>query len=168
MISKEDVVPLLWEACPSFKPILEAERETYWDDSDWLLYPVVGLLAAHIIELFQRGVMEEVVAYFSLAERLCVEGNEYVQELATVGLLEDIQNHALNNSIALDSFLSFLGPQSGRRWKELIEFWGQVQEPKQKGLIPDKQIDLSKTSPGFRKRFGNLSRPHENPDEHSQ
>lgn len=164
MISKEDILPLLLESCPSFRPIWEREKDEYRDDDgSWLLYSVVGRLGDHVVDQFQAGQLDEVASFFALAEVLHVEGDEFVKELATVGLLEDVQNHALHQSLGLDVFLPFLGPISARRWRELVMFWGQVEEAKQSGRIKGSKIDISRTSPGFRKRFAHLLRPFRKP-----
>jgi hypothetical protein len=56
-------------------------------------------------------------------ERLHVEGDPYVREAATIGLLEGIQNVWGNNGVDPELFFPFLLPESVRWWKSLNKFW---------------------------------------------
>jgi hypothetical protein len=56
-------------------------------------------------------------------ERLHVEGDSYVREAATIGLLESIQNQWGNNGVDPENFFPFLLPESARWWKSLNKFW---------------------------------------------
>jgi len=56
-------------------------------------------------------------------ERLHVEGDGYVREAATIGLLEGIQNAWSNNTVDPESFVPHLLPESLRRWRSLNDFW---------------------------------------------
>lgn len=121
-VYKEEVMPILLQSCPSFSgPWAQYQGE--WEDGRPLLYPSLGEFAHHIVELAQSGDTLGLQAAFDVIERLHVEGEPDVQEAATVGLLEGIQNVALNRGLDPASFVSYLGPESARWWQELIEFW---------------------------------------------
>jgi hypothetical protein len=86
MVAKDEMLPLLAAACPSF-------AET-WQTS---------------------GRTDEFAAVFKVVESLHLEGEHYVREAVTIGLLEGIQN--LCSHIPLDSevFGPWLLPET-RSW----------------------------------------------------
>lgn len=84
-------MPLLLEACPS---ISERWQGPEMYEGEHLLYVDVGDFAHHLVELMQAGNTRECSTVFDVVERLHLEGDAYVKELATVGLLEGIQNVA--------------------------------------------------------------------------
>jgi hypothetical protein len=115
MLRKGDVFPLLLDACPSFRPEWDDER-SYWGAE--IASGHVGIIGfpAHIIDLFLASRTECFPAVFALVERMIVDGDGGVQDLATAGLLEDLQNMAVNEGIDVDSFVPWLAPQAGRFW----------------------------------------------------
>lgn len=117
MIKKEQLIPLILEACPSFK-----ERFDKCCDKD-LLYVVAGELAAHLLYLYREEKTEEFTPVCHVFERLHIEGDNYVKELATVGFLEGIQNIWGNKNVDPEEFSKFLEPESKKWWKELNDFW---------------------------------------------
>ena len=113
MITKEQVMALVLEACPSF-------RETWNRSEDQeLLYIVMGDLARHLLALHQVGRRGEFGPFCELLERLHNEGDGEVRNLATIGILESIQNMWEHP----EEFRAFLLPESKKWWKELNDFW---------------------------------------------
>ena len=121
MITRDQVIPMLLAACPSFSDKLAEAREFYEDDD--LLYVYFGEFAHHLISLYKDEKTEEFEAVFDLAERLHIEGDDYVREVATIGMLESIQNVAGNSGIDRETFLPFLKPESIKWWTNLNDFW---------------------------------------------
>ena len=119
MIRKDDVVPLLLEASPSFAGQC---RETLREFGD-LLYIVAGEFAHHLLEVQRSANHSELATVGALLERMHVEGDSYVQELATIGFLEGIQNVWTNNSVDPELFAPYLGGESQRWWGSLKRFW---------------------------------------------
>jgi hypothetical protein len=117
MIKREQVLPLILEACPSF-------RET-WNKSDnqELPYVVMGDLARHLLSLYCDARTDEFRPLCAVIERLQTDGDGYVREFATVGFLEAVQNVWSNNGADPEAFCEFLLPESRKWWKELNDFW---------------------------------------------
>lgn len=115
MISKDQVMPLLIEACPSYR--LPS------DDRD-LLYAMLGDFSEHLWQLQQQGHTEEFPAVGRAIERMHIEGDEYVRESATIGLLEGIQNVWGNNGTDPELFVQHLLPVTVKFWQSLNRFWG--------------------------------------------
>jgi hypothetical protein len=122
VVIKEQVMPLLLEACPSFRRRWEGHlRGTTYQEG--LLYVHLGMLADHLVDLLRIGDTSELRAVFDVVERLHVEGEPYVREAATMGLLEGLQNVAGNRGVDPAGFVPSLKPESAKWWAELNEFW---------------------------------------------
>ena len=120
MIAKEQVIPLLLEACPSF----QASYDEHLKDNDGeLLYVALSGFARHLLRLYQQKQTQNFPAVGRLIERLHIEGDNYVKEAATIGLLEGIQNVWGNEHVDPDLFLPYLLPESIRWWNSLNSFW---------------------------------------------
>jgi hypothetical protein len=120
MITKDQVVPLLLEACPSFQSAWNDHRQYYGEE---ILYVVLGDFASHLLQLHRQSQTEVFPAVAQLIERLHIEGDPYVREAATIGLLEGIQNVWGNNHADPELFASYLHPVSGKWWQSLNDFW---------------------------------------------
>ena len=60
---------------------------------------------------------------FDVVERLHVDGDSYVKEAATIGLLEGIQNVAGHHGVDPEVIVSHLRTESAKWWAELNRFW---------------------------------------------
>ena len=116
--------PLL-VGCPSFRPawnefVEESERHP---DQEPLYYLALGDLARHLLERFRSGATEEFPAVFRVVESWHCLGDHYVQEAATIGLLEGLQNNAGHQNIDPRVFEQWLLPESRKWWVKLNRFW---------------------------------------------
>ena len=135
MLSREDMFPLLIQADPSFAPAWQAFLSEWDGEPDPPYYIALGDLAHHLVEK-QRGSEKQILrAVFDIVERWHVEGDEFVGEAATIGLLEGLQNilggNKRNKSIGgvrASDFEAYLGPETQRWWDKLYRFWdGEVE-----------------------------------------
>lgn len=137
VIASDQVVPLLLEACPSFADkwsTIQTDRFHLDFDGSRLHFIDAGVFARHLVELQTADTVEEFPAVFGVIERLHMEGDEYVQNLAVVGYLEDIQNFAFDYFDPA-TFVPYLGPASLKSWNELNVFWGSTDKwPPRSGL----------------------------------
>ena len=58
-----------------------------------------------------------------LIVRVHLEGDQYVREAATIGLLEGIQNVWGNQNTDQELFAQHLLPESAKWWQSLNDFW---------------------------------------------
>jgi hypothetical protein len=125
MITKNDMMEVMLESCPSFTPQWQAfQAEWHEAKNDMPLYIVLADFARHLVGIVERGETTDLPAIFAAVERLHVEGEHYVREAATVGLLEDLQNYSLHpNGTEPAQFRAYLGPVSARWWDKLERFW---------------------------------------------
>jgi hypothetical protein len=120
MITKDKMIPILIQAAPSFTEIWESNKNDFED----LPYMHLNQFGRQIVQLVIDGYTEEFPKIFEAIERLHLEGDEYVKEAATMGVLEAIQNHALDRKIDPKIFEKYLLPKSRENWDRLINFWG--------------------------------------------
>ena len=120
MIEKKDAMQILVDACPSFRESWSAHVGEHRND---LLYVAAGEFASHLLLLQEGQVISELRAVGKAIERLHVEGDSWVKEFATIGVLEGIQNAWSHSAADLQSFVSYLGPESLRWWNGVNEFW---------------------------------------------
>jgi hypothetical protein len=124
MIVKDDMMGVLVDACPSFASDWHAFKDEWREESDLPLYVVLADLARHLIGKVERGETADLPEVFAAIERLHVEGDGYVKEAATVGLLEDLQNLNLHpNGTEPEQFRPYLCPVSAQWWDKLYRFW---------------------------------------------
>jgi hypothetical protein len=148
MIAKNEMMSLLLDACPSFRPAWEAWLGTRAASADDLpLYLALAEFARHLIGLLERVETASFPFIFQTVERLQTEGEDYVREAAVVGLLEELQNRNLHqHGTDPEQFRPYLGPESAAAWDELYGFWHRVSKPKAAGLLepgsgPAPQVD---------------------------
>ncbi len=130
-MKKDEVMPELLKACPSFALDWQRLQETGYGD---LLYVVLGDFARHLLLAKKEGREEVLRSAGVFIERMHLEGDDYVREAATVGALEGIQNVWGNSGENPDSFSPYLGSESNRWWNSLHRFW--------EGKIPHVGADL--------------------------
>jgi hypothetical protein len=123
-IKKQEVMELLLKACPSYQGRWKIHiEENYGADEEQLLYIDLGDFAHHLIDLYKTNELEEFPEIFQVIEQLHVNGDEFVKEAATIGLLEDIQNISSNSDLNPNVFIKYLNPESLKWWNHLNAFW---------------------------------------------
>ena len=126
MIDRAEVMPLLLAACPSFSATwgdLEHDSMHESEDGTRLNYLDAMELASHLVALHRERSDEEVRLAFAVIERLHLEGDPYVRELATIGYLEDVWGDVRDHPDELAFFESLLGPESAMWWRGVAAFW---------------------------------------------
>lgn len=158
MITRHDMFEPLLEALPAFRPRWEAFVE-YWRDNpsngfktdprDLPNYLLLGDLADYLADLLLAGQIDDVSRALAVCERWLLEGDHYVQEAATVGLIEDLQNRAQRLKIAEERFTDLFGPEGRRWWDKVNAFWN-------KGEL---LVDETKLSPPERAQWELVDKP---------
>ena len=122
LITREQMMPMLLSSCPSFAEPWARYVEAPGYEED-LLYLHLNEFAAHVVSLLKAGETEELGAVFTLVETLHKDGDRYVCEAATIGILEGVQNIAEHSGFDAESFVPYLGSESTRWWRRLNDFW---------------------------------------------
>jgi hypothetical protein len=116
-ITKYEVIPLILDACPSY---LEKWNQYLAESDDE--YEAVADFVRHFLELLSNNQREEFENIFEVIEKLHLQGDYYVKELATIGFLEDIK-HSLINPDDTGLIKKYLRPESLKWWDNLDDFW---------------------------------------------
>ena len=144
MNTRNEIVGAILDACPSFKP----EYAALCADGDAeLTYIVLGRFACHLVELHQTGSEAEFSDVAELIERMLIEGDEYVREAATIGLLQGIQNHSGVSEFDPIHFRSILRPESQRWWDSINKFWQKEIPFVGADLLTEKQMHNKSAHP---------------------
>ncbi len=92
MISREKMFEPLLKVSEGFRPVCDEFIEEWKDGEELPQYLVLSDLARYISKLIAESREKELKEIFSVIERWHLEGDDYVREAATVGILEDLQN----------------------------------------------------------------------------
>lgn len=128
-INKENMFSPMLEACPSFRVEWEEFCSEWQDEEDKPLYLALTDLAYHLFAKYEKGETHNFNTIFGVIESWLSDGDDYVKEAATVGLLEDIQKAAGSKA---PEFEQWLKPKSKESWKALNKFWDNVETRKAK------------------------------------
>lgn len=120
MITADEVNSLLLASCQSFAEPYRASLEAW---GDHLHSGIRSDFISHLLELHRQNRHDEFPAVAHVIERLHVEGDDEVRVMATIAILESIQNVCSNNDADPEAFGQFLLPESRRWWDELNAYW---------------------------------------------
>lgn len=123
MIDRGDMMDPMLRACPSFQPVWSEFLDEWRDETERPIYIALGSLATHLVSLLAARDTAGLSAAFAVVERWHVEGSPYVQEAATVGLLEGLQNESAHESTLPSQFEQFLFPETLKWWRKVDCFW---------------------------------------------
>ncbi len=125
MITLDDLMPLVLEACPALLPELEAYYSKYHivPGSEPFYYTEAEILNDWLYERLESHETDCFPAVFALIERLLAEGNNQVTDLVVTGIFEGLQNRA--NYAALSGnghtiFCPWLGPLTRKLWDAIL------------------------------------------------
>src|SRR3954469_14697039 len=91
LITKAEMMDVLLAASPTFAEKWEAFRREWADEADLPIYLALSDFARHAISFLEAKDDMRLRCIFEAVERLHVEGDQYVRDAATVGLLGDMQ-----------------------------------------------------------------------------
>jgi hypothetical protein len=123
VITKNDMMDSMLLVCPSFRPVWDDFLTEWSTEEDKPLYLALASLARHLVELLACRQEPELSRAFVVVEHWHVEGDAYVREAATIGLLENLQNDSLHTSTSPKQIEPFLMPESLRWWRKVEQFW---------------------------------------------
>lgn len=119
-IELHEVMPLLVAACPWFADAWQEHLQGFGND---VLYVAAGAFSHQLLQRFQAGDTQALSVAAAVIEELHLQGSPAVQGLATIGLLESVQNVWPWDGVDPEQFGRFLLPESRRWWVELNRFW---------------------------------------------
>jgi hypothetical protein len=120
-ITRDKMFEPLLAADPSFRSRWADFMAEWSDEAEPPLYLALSSLARHVLECLEAERTDRFGAIFSVVERWHTEGDAYVSEAATIGLLESLQ--ILSKDSDRKTVERWLGPESKRWWDKLDRFW---------------------------------------------
>lgn len=129
-IQRKTMFAPLIEALPSFRSMRETFVEKWTDNpgdhfdapGDLPEYLLLGDLARWLMDLLVAGNVEDVRIALAVVERWLLEGDHYVQEAATIGFIETLQNN-IEDDETRQRFIDLFGPEGQHWWRKLDQFW---------------------------------------------
>ena len=128
MLTPDQVMPLLLLACPSFTPAWDTIADENLDPESpagRLGYLDASEFVRHLVRLQLAGTVSEFPGVFEAIERMIIEGDPYVENLAVVGYLEGLQMRAVTDH-GIDPevvFRPYFGPTANHWWERINRFW---------------------------------------------
>ncbi len=129
-IARKTMFDPLLEALPALRPMREAFVAKWTGNphnhidapGDLPEYLLLGDLARWLIDRLKAGNVKEVRLAFTVVEKWLLEGDPYVQEAATIGFIETLQNN-IGDDETRQRFFELCGPEGQHWWKKLDRFW---------------------------------------------
>ncbi len=127
MITPDQMFAPLILACPDFEPFWQSFMDDWQPRKKRPLpyYLLLNDLARHIGRKYAAGDTDQFVAIFAVVEHWHVEGDEYVQKAASIGLLEDLQNPGNFPVGRARDIYPWLGPATRIWWDKLEDYWAK-------------------------------------------
>jgi hypothetical protein len=122
-LTGEQMLELLRAASPSFEGRYREFQAEWEDEKDRPYYLALSAYADHVMGLIAKEDQKALRKVFGAVERLLAEGGEYVKEAVLWGLIEDLQNHLLEDGIELSRVEPVLGVLSSAGWTRVREYW---------------------------------------------
>lgn len=119
-ITKENVLEQLYSIVPELEEIIKKEYDQEERENQ---YVIVFRIAQYTFELFVNNDFVKLQLILEYIESLFSKGDDYTQELATVGFLEDIQTVWDNSKRDRSEIYNLLLPESKKWWNQVDKFW---------------------------------------------
>lgn len=122
MIDRSKMMKLLLDTCPSFRERWDDFTEKFRDEEQLPLYVALAEFSKHLVQMWLAGDTDNFSAIFSVIEIFYMDGDDYVKEAATMGILDGLQLIILESQKNLDDFKPYLMAESQKWWDELEAF----------------------------------------------
>ena len=123
MITKAQMIEPILAVSPGFSPAWNEFLNEWPDEKELPIYLALSELARYIAKLHTGGKIEELKNIFLVVEKWHLEGDSYVREAATVGLLEDLQNSNVVGDGVPRALEEHLLPETRKWWDKVNIFW---------------------------------------------
>ena len=123
MIEAEKMMSELVLVNPAFTEEWVGFKDEWNEEGELPYYLVLGDYARHVKSLHESGEEQLLFEIFKVVEKLHLEGNHYVREAMTIGLLEGIQNITATSKGGSLAYEKYLLPETKYWWDKLNSFW---------------------------------------------
>lgn len=122
-ITRETMFEPLLVADPSFRQRWTEFIAEWKDEPPLPIYLALSSLAEHLLKRLKIQDSEGFDGIFAVVERWHTEGDAYVREAATIGLLESFLNQPGDSVANPTDVEAWFGPETKRWWDKLNRFW---------------------------------------------
>lgn len=122
MIDRSKMMKLILGTCPSFEKPWEDFAWKFQNEEQLPLYIALAEFSKHLVHMWMAGDTDNFSAIFSVIELFYIEGDDYVKEAATMGILDGLQLILIEAKKNLDDFKPYLLAESQKWWDELEAF----------------------------------------------
>lgn len=122
--SEQDLMPIILKIAPGFQQKWEKHLE-HWKGEPASIYNDITEFSHYFVDSYDKGDTSWYGAFFELVERMIVEGNDHMKELAVIGFLETIQTIASWRPHEGKVFTKWLGRKSRDSWRQIDKLWSQ-------------------------------------------
>jgi hypothetical protein len=122
VISKEQIIPQLLEACPGFRSAWN-EHVACWNGEEAGIYSHLSAFVHYLMSAYEQGHTETLTAASGVLERFLVDGDAMKKECAALGFIETLQNAASWKPYGAKVFTSYLEPASQAEWDMIERLW---------------------------------------------
>ena len=120
----ETLVPIFSDLKTKWDSYITDTYENNSYKTDRLDYVDIGEISRFIVNKFKRQETKDFGAFFEKVEMLLDEGDDKIDNLIIVGLLEGIQNNCGHENLDYHGgFNSWLKPLTKKAWDDLIFSW---------------------------------------------
>lgn len=145
-IVRNKMFDLMLEVLPSLRPMRTAFVAKWTSNSsnhfnapdDLPEYLLLGDLGRWLIDRLKAGDVEDVRLALTVVETWLLEGDHYVQEAATIGFIETLQNNIEDDDTRL-RFFDLFGPEGQHWWNKLDRFWTKGEH-----LVDERKLPVEK------------------------
>lgn len=141
VIKEHDILPRLLRACPdyvlAFNDYVELSKEIGTDPD--LTYNATADFADWLIRVVAGGDSTSIKPFADELESLLVDGDQETQQVAVIGLIEDVQDGCVEADIDPDQFMIALGPVGRAKWFERLRWKFRDRTNRWKGTIEPPQ-----------------------------
>ena len=123
MIDRAEMMSAIIATCPDLSATYDSFAAKWQDELESPCYLALADFSRYVISQLETGNRHQLHVAFETIERLHIEGDSYVREAATIGILESLQNTNLHSNTKPEQFLEFLRPVSLSNWRKVEDFW---------------------------------------------
>ena len=122
-LSIDQIVPELLLACPEFQSVWDNHIATWLNDEPPGEYTNAGEFVGALLKSFEQEEIGHFPPFFDFVERLIIEGDPEVKNIAVVGYLETLQTMAAWRPYGSEVFVKWMRPESLRWWFQIHKWW---------------------------------------------
>jgi len=121
MITESNLIKYILKESDDFAQYLKSSDVNVKQEDN---YTTLAELARYILKSFKEKETDKLRESFRVIDDIFNEGDAYVKEAITIGLLETLQNNiSWEKNIKQEEFSPYLPKTLKEKWDQIIDFW---------------------------------------------